>query len=109
MKSKTIFGIITALALVFSVITLTMQFRSEGKEIKQQIIKQTEIDTDTKFIIKEYNNKIAVFSAEKQEPLYVLESPYVYDLPIKDRKLLSEGITVYTESELTSLLEDYDN
>lgn len=109
MKSKTVCGIVAAAALIFSIITLTMQLCSEKKEIGQQITKQTETDGGAQYIIKEHNNKIAVFSASGQKPLYVLDGPYVDDLPIKDRRLLADGITVYTEAELTSLLEDYDN
>lgn len=61
------------------------------------------------YIVKQYKDRIAVYSSEKDEPIQILDSPFVRDLPEYDQKLLSKGIIVKTNEELLKILEDYDN
>lgn len=66
-------------------------------------------DTETNvYIVKEYNGKIAVFLSNSTAPLYVLDDPYVRDLPEYDREMLKNGIIANNNSELIKILEDYD-
>lgn len=58
------------------------------------------------YIIREYDKRIAVFKENSDSPLYVTEV-YVNELPKADKKLLKDGIHVYSEKELTRLIEDY--
>ena len=60
------------------------------------------------YTVKELNGKIAIFENGNEEPLRVLESPFVRDLPSFDRQLLKEGIIARDETELIAILEDYD-
>ena len=60
------------------------------------------------YIVKESNGKIGVFHSDGSVPLYLLDSPYVRDLPEYDRKLLQQGIIAQSNAELLEILEDYD-
>ena len=66
------------------------------------------VKTD-RFTVKEHNGKIAVFESDNANPLYVLDSPFIRDLPPADQELLKTGIKADTEEELLKILEDYDN
>lgn len=61
------------------------------------------------YTVREYGGKIAVFEDGNRTPDYVLESPLVRDLPMKDREKLSVGITAADQKELDGILQDYDN
>lgn len=61
------------------------------------------------YIVKQHNDRIAVFINGKDEPLQILDSPFVRDLPEYDQLILSEGIMVKNNEELLKILEDYDN
>ncbi len=61
---------------------------------------------DAPYLLKEYDRRIAVFSPEKETPVFVSEV-YVNELPKADRRLLKEGIPVRSKKELDRLLEDY--
>ena len=61
------------------------------------------------YIVKQHNDRIAVFVNGNNEPLQILDSPFVRDLPEYDRQMLSKGIIVETNEELLKILEDYDN
>ena len=53
--------------------------------------------------------KIGVYKSRKEEPVMVLHDILLLALPKFDRKLLNEGITVYSDEELYSLIEDMDS
>ncbi len=58
----------------------------------------------TKYLLKEYNGKIGIF--ENEALIYTLDT-YIFTLPEKDQKLLSEGISVSSKEELYEILEEY--
>lgn len=60
------------------------------------------------YTVKEYEGKIAVFIGDNESPERILESPSIRDLPQYDRDLLKIGIPAYSEAELNTILEDYD-
>ena len=59
---------------------------------------------EIKYILKDYNGKIGVF--ENDSLIYTLDT-YIFTLPEKDKKLLSEGICVSSKEELYQMLEEY--
>lgn len=67
------------------------------------------MSADSAYTVREYRGKIAVFEGKSETPDYVLESPLVRDLPMKDREKLSSGIAAANENELDGILQDYDN
>ena len=100
---KTIFSalvIISCYALTFSAIT--------PKNNQSESPKKAETPP-VFYIVKQHNDRIAVFINGKDEPLQILDSPFVRDLPEYDQLILSEGIMVKNNEELLKILEDYDN
>ncbi len=59
---------------------------------------------EIRYILKDYNGKIGVF--ENDSLIYTLDT-YIFTLPEKDKKLLSEGIAVSSKEELYQILEEY--
>lgn len=60
---------------------------------------------DTKYLVSEYDGKIAVFKEGETDPMWVLSSS-VLSLPEPDRAVLKEGIEV-TGAELDLILSDF--
>ena len=58
------------------------------------------------YIVKNSNGKIAIYKYGEQNPLQILEDPYVDNLPEIDQQRLNQGIEVFTEDELNTLVED---
>lgn len=102
--------IITAIVVITSVISVliaySINYKTQTSELKT---KPKATVTTIKYTVKEYNGKIAVFENGNTEPLKVMESPYIRDLPKTDQEILSQGIIVYDKTELNKILEDYDN
>ena len=75
--------------------------------IKEPTVVSSQVEeTDAKYIVMEYQGKIAVFQPGSLEPQQLLDT-LVSMLPEEDRNLLAEGIRVQTDRELQALLEDY--
>lgn len=60
----------------------------------------------TKYVVREYGNKIAVFMYGEVTPFKV-HDVYVSTLPEADQIALKKGINVSTIEELRKLIEDY--
>ncbi len=93
---------------VFSGIVLTTEAFNTQPASQSQPIDYTSSE-ESYYTVKEHNGKIAVFNQNGVNPIHIFENPYVRDLPEYDRKLLKNGITVYSNEELLKILEDYDN
>lgn len=93
---------------VFSGIVLTTEAIYQPTEVTTTP-KSNVSTTQTRYIVAEYQGKIAVFNEDNTTPIHVFESPYVRDLPKYDRELLTKGIVVESNTELLKILEDYDN
>ncbi len=59
-----------------------------------------------KYILKEYEGRIGIFSEGKEVPTEIL-GVYVFTLPKADQNALRVGITVYGLENLRSLIEDF--
>lgn len=92
--------IISCYALTFSAIT---------PKNNQGELPKTAETPPVYYIVKQHNDRIAVFINGKDEPLQILDSPFVRDLPEYDQQILSEGIIAKNNEELLKILEDYDN
>lgn len=87
-------------------------------EVKSEYVKNNETPG---YIIKEFNNKVAIFAKnekEKSTPMTTgnnVEKPIkilnilVKDLPIEDQNLLKNGIIAESEHELDQIIEDYSS
>ena len=58
------------------------------------------------YVLKEYNNYVAVFHNNDERPLYV-SNTLVKVLPQADRELLKHGIYADNKKALARLIEDY--
>ena len=62
-----------------------------------------------KYTVTVYEGRLAVYlTASAQAPQYVTDVE-VSTLPAADREALQKGIPIYTEAQLTSILEDYSS
>lgn len=59
-----------------------------------------------KYIIRDYQGRVAVFRYGEDEPEEVFEV-FTSSLPESECERLSRGITVKSDEELQSLIEDY--
>ena len=99
-----------AAAAIFSSIYLPFNTSSPKKTVKIEPETEENISiTIHSYTIKQHNGKISVFTNDKNEPIYTLDSPYIRDLPKYDQEILEKGITVNSKEELIKTLEDYDN
>lgn len=64
---------------------------------------------DAKYTVTTYQGRLAVYlTAQMDTPQYITDVE-VSTLPKADREALSDGIPIYTEEQLTSILEDYSS
>lgn len=69
-------------------------------------VSQIDQATESLYMLKEYNKRLAVFENGKNEPVYI-SSVFVSELPKADRELMKNGIPAPDEKTLKRLLEDY--
>ncbi len=62
--------------------------------------------TPGKYIIRDYQGRVAVFRYGEDEPEEVFEV-FTSSLPESECERISKGITVKSDEELQSLIEDY--
>lgn len=101
-KSK---GIILVLLFLISVFSVGFTAITPIKETeKASSVKQT---TENVFILKEYNEKIAIFENGDTTPKKILDV-YLNDLPQRDITRLKSGIKTNSFSSALSIAEDYE-
>ena len=109
LKPITIFSIILIVSLLFFYLLTSNKIEktySENNNIDEEndIPAFEETKTETLYLIKEFNGKIGIF--ENDALIYTLDV-YIFTLPKKDQKLLSEGISVSSKEELYKIIEEY--
>ena len=116
-------GTYSAILLVISVLAISFLLMREPEVgiLQEKIIETENIyvfveDTRTetttaeksiRFIAREYNGIIGIFSPEGT--LLRTVEVYTKTLPKTDQSLLREGIGIWSEDELRSLIEDYSS
>lgn len=98
----------TAVAAAFAVACFLSEIIPNKPYCTNKSSEKTDAESEF-YRVAEFNGKIAVFTGQNSEPVYVFGSPYVRDLPEYDRLLLKDGITASSNRELLKILEDYDN
>ena len=109
LKPITIFSIILIVSLLFFYLLTSNKIEktySENNNIDEEndIPAFEETKTETLYLIKEFNGKIGIF--ENDALIYTLDV-YIFTLPKKYQKLLSEGISVSSKEELYKIIEEY--
>lgn len=91
-----------ALAIILSVAALILPPTASGG------IQAASVTTAApcKYIIGDYCGYVAVYVSGQSVPAYITETK-IATLPFADRQMLTAGIAIYTEEELSIILEDY--
>lgn len=98
--------ILFVLAIIILLATIAFSvFKIYNGFSKQEMPKVAE-KTNTGFVLKEHEGKIAVF--DKDENLVSTTSILVNSLPELDKALLKGGIDIESETALKKALEDYE-
>lgn len=112
LSMASIFFIITAIALNFN--NCMQEGTPTSREIRDfsSVLEESESssaqNTSSGYILREYNGKVGVFSAENDEPVRITEIE-IAALPKADAALLKLGIFVEDEISLQRFLEDYES
>ncbi|MBQ8141323.1 MAG: hypothetical protein IJ038_06500 [Clostridia bacterium] len=126
-KLLTVFGTYAAallLAAIIAIIVITSKI-----SVSKEVVTETSIETEYVYVyaggapqstspateattasvwtVKEYEGKIGIFTEDGR--LAGVIDVYVKALPETDRRLLGEGIKVYSVEALNALIEDYSN
>lgn len=103
MKHYIIISIVSILSLT-AIVTNSINLLSHSeKTVTTENISEHEKATYT---IRDYNGRIALFVRNNENPETVYDI-FTDSLPEKDKENLRKGITVETEDEAKSLIEDY--
>lgn len=95
-----------SLALL-SLATMTISVMMDGDKKETEVVKaETVISEERRYILKEYNGKIASFYYNSEEPIDVFDVS-VNSFGEYDKQELYKGIVAYSEEELNRLIEDY--
>ena len=105
-KPILIFSIILIISLSFFYMLTAKKIEKSQNEQEQNndIPAFEETNPETIYLIKDFNGKIGIF--ENDALIYTLDV-YIFSLPQKDQKLLSEGISVSSKEELYEIIEEY--
>lgn len=102
-KIKRSLSLLCAVLAVASAFTLIFSDHS-GSERK---IAEDDNASGYRYIVREYNGKIAVFEADNTSPVEILDC-LVKNLPESDKNKLIKGIEVEDEGNLQQLIEAFD-
>ena len=105
-NKRNFFTLLTAVAIsgVLVICTMAQNVRDERIIAKSppEIVKFEPVF----YVVKEYEGQLAVFKGNSETPCRLLDCDF-YMLSDADKEMFSEGITVKTDAELVSLIEDY--
>ncbi|MBQ5315820.1 MAG: hypothetical protein J6J52_07365 [Oscillospiraceae bacterium] len=97
---------IGSLALL-SLATMTITVMTDDDKKETEVVKaETAISEERRYILKEYNGKIASFYYNSEEPIDIFDVS-VNSFGEYDKQELYKGIVAYSEEELNRLIEDY--
>ena len=95
--------IITCIVVLTTIINVSAINDAENLKNSKNIVASE--NTVNRYILKDYNGQIALFSEESEKPIEVYNI-FTLSLPQKDIGIIKKGILV-TESELKAILEEY--
>jgi len=102
-KNRVAISVFLCFILVISIIVIAAYYNKSNNQISRS---GTTVSQTALYIVKDLNGKIAIYKYGEQNPTQVLEDPYVDNLPQIDQQHLNEGINIFTEDELNTLVED---
>lgn len=93
-----------SLAITLTIFSAVFAITVSAKERKSSLTSTTETEV---FIIKNYNNKPAIFKNDSPLPIMELDV-FTHQLPPKDIDRLNSGIIVNSLEEAIEFAEDYE-
>ncbi|MCI8361351.1 MAG: hypothetical protein HFE86_08465 [Clostridiales bacterium] len=108
-KRLKILAIAAGSACLLSAVLLTIAFWGGQPAAAASHPSSEESELRPLYTVGSYNNRVAVFVYGETEPSQVLEEVFLRSLPAGDRQRLEQGIPVYSEEDLWSLLEDLES
>lgn len=101
MSKKTIYlGAVLGVAILISGIMVSLTIMATQTDA------QAAGDEVYQYVLKNENNRIAVYERGKEEPVRVLDYP-VDSLPYMEQSALESGILVKDKAELQKVIEDF--
>ncbi len=103
---KILFRCIISVFSLFAVIVLSAAiavYSGSGKNTKPDI---SETTAEALYTLCEYNGRIALYKSGYSMPVEIYDV-YLYSLPEAEQKIVSAGITAYSDEEAQRLIEDY--
>lgn len=103
---KIFFTLLTSVTIsgVIVICSIAQNLRNEKIKAKTPPV-VSEVES-APYVIKRYNNILAVFRGESSSPFRILDCDFNM-LADADKEILENGISVYNESELNSIIEDF--
>ena len=108
-KRLKILAIAAGSACLLSAVLLTIAFWGGQPADAASKPSSEESELRPLYTVGGYNSRVAVFIYGETEPNQVLEEVFLRSLPAGDRQRLEQGIPVYSEEDLWSLLEDLES
>ena len=97
------------LITIISILSLTSVISNSIKLISYKpraIIQEITTEELTRYTIKEYNGRIALYKDDNPKPINVYDI-FVSSLPETDITTIRSGITVYSEIEAQHIIDEY--
>lgn len=96
---------IGSLALL-SLATMMITAMTDDIKTEAEVINAETMITEERYVLKEYNGKIASFRYDDENPIDIFDVS-VNSFGEYDKQALYNGIIAYSEEELNRLIEDY--
>lgn len=100
-KRAVILSAVVAAAVLISGIMISLALM--GGQSKAQAAGETAV---YQYVLKTYNNQIAVYEKGGETPIRILKVP-VNTLPYLEQSALENGVQVKNDEELRKMIEDY--
>lgn len=100
-KRKIVLIVAVCCAVIFSAAAI---IKKPSQGVEAALV--ATLPQEAKYIVSEHCGYVAVFMPDHSLPSYITETK-VSTLPFADRQMLSSGILIFSEEELSHILEDY--
>lgn len=108
MRKMVVFQRFMAVLVIFVTILAAAIFTLDYTAAEPDVPEEQQIVATPIYIVKSDGNKVGVYQGASETPEYYIDV-LVNSLPEYDQALLSVGIEIYTEEELTQITEDLES
>ena len=104
--NKILLGLALGILISLIIILFIISIYTGRKNNSTRITPDNSSLVETVYIVKDYNEKLAVYFAGENEPMEVYDL-FLSSLPETDAERIRDGIIVYDKAELNQLIEDF--